>query len=120
MNLLRSSGFGSSGCWREKASSRCVNVAARFAKADESQCRRLDRRRYRLIDRNAWRSRDSSKKIPGVMAAPADKREHAVTIARIETLRLHPSSARPSVDCEQNVAKQGNLFRPRVFAGPRF
>src|SRR5215470_13535829 len=28
MNWLRSSGFGSSGCCREKASSRCVNMAA--------------------------------------------------------------------------------------------
>jgi hypothetical protein len=44
------------------------------------------------------------------MAAPADKREHAVTSAKIETLRLHPSSAGPRRDCEQNVAKQRNLF----------
>src|SRR5258707_880314 len=31
MNLLGSSGFGSSGCCREKASSRCVSMAARCA-----------------------------------------------------------------------------------------
>jgi hypothetical protein len=51
-----------------------------------------------------------------VMAAPDDKREHAVTIPKIETLRLHPSSALPSADREQNVAKRGNLSAPSVLA----
>ena len=31
ISLLTSTGFGSSGCWREKASRRCVNCAARSA-----------------------------------------------------------------------------------------
>src|SRR5439155_25526709 len=44
-----------------------------------------------------------------VMAAPADQREHASTIPKLKLHDFNPSSAPPSTDRNQMIAKDGTF-----------
>src|SRR5262245_11918712 len=55
MNWLTSSGFGSSGCCREKASSRCVNMAARCAPRMALSSARVNRDAAPPLRSPSWR-----------------------------------------------------------------